>query len=118
MGSIEEHTKLVNDALIALGRRPDLGKFFKRNTGELETPKGGRLKYGIVGGADIEGILNTGFGTHGEFEAKTGKAKQSEEQINFEIQVNRYKGFYYVFRDVSDLIKKIETFLQSYNNKS
>src|SRR6185369_1974030 len=80
------HTELINDIICELGKRPDLGKFWKRATGRArglrDTSK--IIAFGFKGAGDIEGILNNGYGTHVEIEGKTGKGVQGERQVNFQ----------------------------------
>ena len=57
-----------------------------------ETP----FKYGLVGSADIMGILLGGKIIC--FECKTGNSVQSKEQKNFEAMIKRFGGLYLVVR--------------------
>ncbi len=104
------HTDLVDDTIVALGKRPDLGKFWKRNTGRARGMKDYSkiIAYGFKGSGDIEGILNNGYATHAELEAKTGAGKQSERQINFEGMAKSYGAHYFVFHTVEEVIAEIE----------
>ena len=103
---LNPHSTLVNNLLVALGARPDLGKFWKRNTGAFQTDQGHYIKYGLVGAADIEGLLVTG--RHVEIECKTGAGKQSEAQCNFEAMILRFHGVYILARSVQPVITYLE----------
>ena len=100
------HTALVNSLLLALGSRPDLGKFWKQNTGAFRTEQGAYIRYGLVGAADISGVLVGG--TRCEIECKTGTGKQSEAQKNFQAMIQEYNGVYIVARDIQNVILELE----------
>ncbi len=53
------HTDLIDETILALGKRPDLGKFWKRATGRARGMKDYSkiIAYGFKGSGDIEGIL-------------------------------------------------------------
>ncbi len=100
------HTALCNALLLALGSRPDLGKFWKQATGSIETPSGAYIRYGLVGSADMSGILCTG--QRCELECKTGSAVQSKEQKNFEAMITEYHGVYILCRDIQVVLTTLE----------
>ncbi len=104
------HTKLVNDIICALGERPELGKFWKRNTGKARHMKDETkiIAYGFKGSGDIEGFLNNGFASHVEIEVKTGKGVQSERQINFQTMAEGYGVIYLLARECSAIVRAVE----------
>ncbi len=100
------HTELVNSLLLALGSRPDLGKFWKQNTGAIQSESGAYIRYGLPGSADITGILSTGCRV--EIECKTGGGVQSKQQKNFEAMILRYGGIYLVARGIKETLTELE----------
>lgn len=104
------HTKLVNDLICALGARPELGKFWKRNTGKARSMKDPAkiIAYGFKSSGDIEGFLNNGYASHVELEAKTGKGDQTPGQKRFEDMASSYGAIYLVVRDVAAAVRAIE----------
>lgn len=97
-----KHTLFIEDFLVAAGRRPMLGRFWKRNTGRARMMKKPEkiISYGFKGSADIEGLLNDGHGKHVEIEIKIGKDDQRPRQINFEAMIKQYNGVYILVRVV------------------
>jgi hypothetical protein len=61
------------------------------------------MKFGLVGAADITGILPSGVRL--EIEVKSGNAKQSQEQKNFETMIQRHGGIYFVARSLDDVLR-------------
>lgn len=55
-----------------------------------------KFSYGLVGSADIMGIVKEGWFV--AIECKTGSAEQSKEQKNFQHMVHRFGGHYQVVR--------------------
>ena len=109
-GSSEAHTKLIIDTLVYLGvHARGLCRVWRNECGmglniRTQTP----FKYGLEGSADILGIVNTGKLLC--LEAKTGNAKQSQGQKNFEQMVKDFNGHYFVIRsqeEALDFVKRI-----------
>ncbi len=107
---VNPHSELVHKLLMALGDRPDLGKFWKQATGAVELPSGAWLHYGLLGSADVSGIL--GCGCRAELEVKTGSGVQSKEQKNFERMITDYHGLYLIARDTKDTLAAIEAHIK------
>lgn len=61
------------------------------------------IRYGLIGSADIIGVARGG--TFISIEVKTGKGVQSEQQIKYELAVNRMGGRYFVARSVFDALR-------------
>ncbi len=104
--SANPHSLLVNSLLLALAPRADLGKFWKQATGAIQNIDGAYIRYGLVGSADISGILRTG--QRCEIEAKTGAGVQSKEQKNFQAMIAEYNGVYIVARDIPSVLTTLE----------
>lgn len=81
-------------------------KLWKRNTGKV---KRGffYVHYGIIGGADIEGIVlnNYGYGVHIEIEVKTGSARQTDKQKKFQAIVEKLGAYYYIANNIKETIE-------------
>ena len=67
--------------------------------------KDGFVKFGLPGMGDISGIIN---GMAIEIEVKSEKGKQSEQQKNWQIAVERAGGIYILTNSVEDCISKVE----------
>ncbi len=105
------HSALRAELLLALGKRPDLGNFWKQETGAVELPNGAWLHYGLVGSADVGGILCCAC--RPELEVKTGAAVQSKEQKDFQAMIERNRGLYLVVRAIPDTLAAIEAHVKS-----
>ena len=119
----ENHSKLVNQTLLEIGKRfPDVVAW-KNHTGQAFTPgsvtdalnciiNGGTFKdargmltpirFGIVGQADISGIFKPS-GRRLEIEVKTGEGRLSDEQQNFRAMIEAYGGIHIELRDLKGL---------------
>lgn len=98
MGSTAEHQSLVKQILIQYGSKPYV-RLWANNTGAVAT-KNRYVKFGLKGSSDIIGILSTG-----QFiglEIKTGKSKQSPQQIAFQNMLEKFNGVYILVRSIND----------------
>ena len=109
------HTELKNAALIALSST-ELGRFWPCETGvaiaahwngaiwapEIPTRV---IKYGLVGGSDIMGILKGGFFFAGE--VKTGKAVLNQGQRNFKAMILKYGGCHIEIRSIEQALNEL-----------
>lgn len=68
------------------------------------------VRYGVIGSADISGILKGGKRL--EIEVKTGKAVQSPRQIAFMNMIRAMGGCYCVTRSVEDAVKSLYSFVE------
>ena len=59
------------------------------------------IKYGIVGQADLSGIISGGRRL--EIEVKAARGVQSIAQINFGAMITKFGGTYVVARSVADV---------------
>lgn len=102
---VNEHSKLVNELLLMIGRDfPDI-RVWKNATGATKI-KGQVIKFGLKGSADILGIIKPG-GRLLAIECKTGQAIQSKYQKNFENMIADFGGIYLVARSVQDFRQEI-----------
>lgn len=65
------------------------------------------VRFGLVGSADIIGILKGG--TFLAIEVKTGKARQSKQQLAFQKMITDFGGHYLVARSVDDVLAFLQT---------
>ena len=87
-----------------LAIRPDL-VVWRQNVGALsiEGATGNRfIRFGRVGQADITGIM--AGGRRLEIEVKGPKGRQSDTQREFEAEISRLGGLYFIARSVQDVI--------------
>jgi hypothetical protein len=68
----------------------------------LNPRTGNPFKYGLPGSADILGIVKGGYFIG--LECKTGNAKQSEGQKNFEAMIKKFGGHYCVIRSEEEAL--------------
>lgn len=93
--------------LLALGQRRDL-RLWRNNAG-MAFGKGRAVRFGVVGQADISGIL-TG-GRRLELEVKAPGERPTEEQVRFGSMITRYGGVWAVVRSVEEAIAAVDTAL-------
>jgi hypothetical protein len=99
MGSTELHEKLVNEILATFGSNNGI-RIWKNNTG-MAFQRGRPIKFGLKGSSDIIGILSDG--TFLAIECKTGKARQSQHQKNFQKMIEQFGGIYILARSLNDV---------------
>ena len=103
MNRRENHDRLVKLILVAL-TETNLCRVWEQPTGAAYRDNQ-LIRYGVVGSADISGILKNGKRL--EIEVKTGKAVQSDRQINFMRMINNMGGHYYVARSVKGAVEYV-----------
>ncbi len=98
MGSSAEHTRLIKDTLLTVGR---VARVWRNETGVgLNQRTGQPFSYGLPGSPDI-----IGFTRGGKFlgiEIKTGLSRLSEKQLNFQETAKRFGALYFVVKSVTD----------------
>ena len=75
-------------------------RFWRQNTG-VATFGNRRVRFGLVGQADISGILPDGRRL--EIEVKSEKGKQTREQAWFQAVINKHGGLYILARSVEEV---------------
>lgn len=100
---------LINSILIAASRIPGV-RVWRQNSGVFMTDNGRAVRAGIPGCADISGILqcDRGCGHRLEIECKTGRLKQSEQQVRFAAMVSSHGGVYILARTADDAVLAIQ----------
>jgi hypothetical protein len=90
---------LVHAILKAWGAHPSL-RIWRQNTGGAKI-NGYFVKFGTPGQGDISGIL--AGGRRLEIECKTERGRQSEEQVSFQLMIERFGGLYVLARSVEEV---------------
>ena len=111
---MNNHSHLVNKTLLWIGENCPHIRAWKNPTGQAYTiasvadyidsgdvKKLVRISFGMVGQADISGIIQGGKRI--EIEIKTGTGKQSAVQKSWQAMIEQRGGLYLVVRDVKDL---------------
>ena len=98
--------ELQAEILLAVGSRPDC-RIWRNNTGVGRSLSGDRvIRFGLVGSADLLGILRGGRFL--AVEVKTAKGRQSEAQRNFQSMIESMGGIYVLARDVQTVVDVID----------
>ena len=88
-------------------------RFFRRDVGMFLTQRGTPVKIGTNGESDVVGYIPYGNG-HVLFcsiEFKTGKSRQSKDQVRYQAMVEKLGGMYVVIR-ADDEFDAIENSLE------
>jgi hypothetical protein len=97
---------IQQNIMLALGRRTDL-RIWRQNTGTARSHDGKRvIKFGVVGGADISGLLRGGRRL--EIEVKAPGGVQSEDQKRFQQMIERFGGVYLLVYSVEQAVTAID----------
>ncbi len=64
------------------------------------------ISFGLKGAADISGIIVGGVRL--EIEIKSGEAKQSVEQKNFQKMIEKFGGIYILARSKDDAVNQLQ----------
>jgi hypothetical protein len=99
IGSLEQHEELVKEILLTISKT-QLARAWENKTGAAYRRKQ-LIYYGLKGSADILGILADGRFL--AIECKTGKARQTKEQRNFQRMIETFNGVYIIARSVVDI---------------
>lgn len=98
--------ELQAEILLAVGSRPDC-RIWRNNTGVGRTLSGQRvIRFGLLGSADLLGILRGGRFL--AVEVKTKRGRQSEAQRNFQRMIESMGGVYVLARDVQTVVDVID----------
>lgn len=103
------HDEVRDEILLELCKEfPKFLRLWSQPTGAAYR-RGKLVKFGTKGSADISGILAGGYRI--EIEVKTGSAKQSSKQKDFEAMIKSFDGFYLVVRSADDAINQMRKLL-------
>jgi hypothetical protein len=92
--------------LVEIPRRFPGTRVWRQNSGALKDSTGRVVRYGIVGGGDISGIIGPG-GKRIEIEVKAGRDKIREQQINFARMILAAGGIYLLCHDVEATLREL-----------
>ena len=96
---------VLHDILLAIGNRPDL-RVWRNNTGQIPTPDGRVIRFGLPGSADILGIMKP-TGRFLAIECKTDVGHQSDKQKHFQAMIETHGGLYILARSVTDVLSRL-----------
>lgn len=85
-------------------------RFWRNNTGSLEDRNGRRVNFGLVGSADLLGILAP-EGRLLAIECKSPTGRQSPAQVAFGTMIERFGGVYILARSVADVLETLHPWL-------
>ena len=99
------HDELVHAVVIAVAATK-LAKVWPNPTGAAYR-ENQLIRYGLIGSADITGILVNGKRL--DIEVKTGNAVQSPAQIAFQTMVTNMGGHYILARSVESAVESVKS---------
>lgn len=105
MNQSAKHSALVHDIKLALGQIPGL-VLWSMSPGGVHDAGGRPMRCGPNGMADLCGIMAP-LGTWFCLEVKTGRAKQSVAQRQWEQIITSHGGFYSVVWSVEDALRAV-----------
>ena len=100
------HDLLVQQIVLALSQT-GICRVWEQPTGAAYRD-GALVRYGVIGSADISGILVGGKRL--EIEVKTGRAVQEPRQVKFMNMIRAMGGHYFVARSIDDAVKAVYSF--------
>ena len=95
--------QIQNAILREFGTRRDM-RLWRQNTGvaRMGVGRGARIvRFGVPGQADLTGILPDGRRL--EIEVKSQNGRQSRDQVNYQMLIERFGGVYVLARSVQDV---------------
>lgn len=98
-------TVIQNQILLALGAMPGV-RVWRNQVGLFYTADGRPIRVGVVGAADISGLLAP-HGRRLEIEVKTPTGRQRPEQRKYQAMIESLGGLYIVARCVEDALSPI-----------
>lgn len=105
MNQYKNHQELIDKILKVFYKAFPEFRIWKNATGVGKGLSGGIVRFGLKGSADLIGLTNTGRFL--AIEAKTGKAKQNDDQCNFEKMILERAGAYILIRETDNIEQKL-----------
>jgi hypothetical protein len=99
-----------NEILAAFGALPFL-RLWRQNTGAAKMRDGSYVAFGLVGSADLSGILRCGRRVEIEVKSATGRVRPEQER--FANMIRAFGGFYVLARERLDVKTAIDEHLLS-----
>lgn len=104
IGSYKEHQAIIQRFKLACTKEIPNLHLFDRTVGLFLTQRGNKVQIGMAGQADVWGVYNNGKTLiHLELEFKSGNAKQSKDQKNWENFIKKNNGLYFLVRSENDI---------------
>jgi len=101
MNRYKQHQKLLENVIISIQKKYPKARLFSRHVGTFRFLRSeGVVKINKKGMADIWGLHN---GNHFEIEIKSGEARQTKEQKQWENIVTECGSKYFVIRSVDEI---------------
>lgn len=82
-----------------------------KNSSGVAFRRGCAIAFGLVGSADISGIVMGGIRL--EVEVKTGMAVQTPDQIKFQQMIEKFGGIYILARNVEQACDQLQKVLRT-----
>jgi hypothetical protein len=96
----KQHQIELKKIKLAFQERFPNGRIFDQHVGTFFTVLGSRIKVGYKGMSDLWALVD---GRYIAIEVKTGKARQSKKQKEWEAKVHKLGGEYYVIRSPEEV---------------
>jgi hypothetical protein len=113
MGKYRQHQNRLTEIKLHLQKRFPGIRIFDRHVGMFKTINGELIRINKPGMADLYALFPSEFGLiHIEIEVKTGSARQSKDQKNWEKFIKGMGGIYIVARDAEETEKELERLIQ------
>jgi hypothetical protein len=117
MNNTVEHQNLVHEIMLKLGALPYVRIWKQVNGlavpwGQSNTVNARPIHFGGPNGcADLSGIVNYAQapGRRLEIEVKTGTARQSMEQKDFQAMIQKFGGIYFIAKSIDEACTKLES---------
>lgn len=94
---------IVADILLMIGKEfPSTIRAWRNNSGALPDAHGRLVKFGLVGSADILGLIGSEGGHFLAIEVKAPGGKRTQAQVNFANMVVSMGGRYILARSVDE----------------
>jgi hypothetical protein len=102
-----QHNAIVNGIILELGRKyPNYLRVWPNNTGALRDEHGRLVRFGLVGSADIFGVVKNG--PFFAIEVKSGRDQQREAQKNFQTMIEAMGHVYVLARSIEEGVAILE----------
>lgn len=99
-----------NEILATFGGLPFL-RLWRQNTGAAKMRDGSYVSFGLVGSADLSGLLRCGRRVEIEVKSATGRVRPEQER--YATMIRAFGGFYVLARERLDVKRAIDEHLLS-----
>lgn len=113
MGKYRQHQNRLTEIKLHLQKRFPHIRIFDRHVGMFQTINGDPIRINKPGMADLYCLIPSDFGLiHVELEVKTGSARQSKDQKNWQRFIESMGGHYFVARECDEIEKKLGSLIK------